>query len=137
MTRAEIVGLIEAHSNLLDEREAIVEYVNTLQAGAGLDTKAILAGYETFKQEKAARALAALAEGHGLAVEALTAFVDAVLARRIFDGEALTELLSPLELGWKARAQKEGELMAELAPLLRKRAGGREIAGLRAWEDAR
>ena len=70
-------------------------------------------------------------------MEALTAFVDAVLARRIFDGEALTELLSPLELGWKARAQKEGELMAELAPLLRKRAAGREIAGLRAWEDAR
>ncbi|MFN7212183.1 MAG: type I restriction endonuclease subunit R, EcoR124 family, partial [Lysobacteraceae bacterium] len=67
----------------------------------------------------------------------LTAFVDAVLARRIFDGEALTELLEPLELGWKARAQKEGALMAELAPLLRKRAGGREISGLKAYEDAR
>ena len=51
--------------------------------------------------------------------------------------EALTELLSPLEHGWKARAQKEGALMAELAPLLRKRAGGREIAGLKAYEDAR
>ena len=63
--------------------------------------------------------------------------LEAVLARRIFDGEALTELLGPLELGWKARAQKEGELMAELAPLLRKRAGGREIAGLKAWEEAR
>ena len=62
---------------------------------------------------------------------------EAVLARRIFDGETLTELLSPLELGWKARAQKEGELMAELAPLLRKRAAGREIAGLKAWEEAR
>lgn len=51
--------------------------------------------------------------------------------------DALQIVLSPLELGWKARAQKEGELMAELAPLLRKRAAGREIAGLRAWEDAR
>ena len=51
--------------------------------------------------------------------------------------DALQIVLSLLELGQKARAQKEGELMAELAPLLRKRAGGREIAGLKAYEDVR
>ena len=51
--------------------------------------------------------------------------------------DALQIVLSPLELGQKARAQKEGELMAGQAPLLRKRAGGREIAGLKVWEDAR
>lgn len=51
--------------------------------------------------------------------------------------DALQIVLSPLELGQKARAQKKGELMAGQAPLLRKRAGGREIAGLKAWEDAR
>ena len=134
MSREELAGLIAGDAKFIDEREDITEYVHSLKAGAGLDEAAIRAGYETFKKDKAARALAGLAERHGLAVEALTAFVDAVLARRIFDGEALTDLLSPLELGWKARAQKEGELMAELAPLLRKRAGGREIAGLKAYE---
>jgi type I restriction enzyme R subunit len=132
MSREELAGLIAGDAKFIDEREDITEYV--MGVPSGLDEAAIRAGYEAFKKEKAARALAAIAERHGLAVEALSAFVDAVLARRIFDGEALTELLSPLELGWKARAQKEGELMAELAPLLRKRAGGREIAGLKAYE---
>lgn len=136
MSREELAGLIAGDAKFIDEREDITEYVRGLKAGAGLDEAAIRAGYETFKKEKAARELAAIAGRHGLAVDALTAFVEAVLARRIFDGEALTELLSPLELGWKARAQKEGELMAGLAPLLRKRAGGREIAGLKAYEDA-
>ncbi|MEN1925289.1 type I restriction endonuclease subunit R [Luteimonas qiangzhengi] len=137
MSREELAGLIAGDAKFIDEREDITEYVRGLKAGAGLDEAAIRAGYETFKKDKAARALAGLAERHGLAVDALTAFVDVVLARRIFDGEALTELLSPLELGWKARAQKEGELMAELAPLLRKRAAGRDIAGLKAYEGAR
>ena len=134
MSREELAGLIAGDAKFIDEREDITEYVHSLKAGAGLDEAAIRAGYEAFKKDKAARALAAIAERHGLAVEALSAFVEAVLARRIFDGEALTELLGPLELGWKARAQKEGELMAELAPLLRKRAGGREIAGLKVYE---
>lgn len=137
MSREELAGLIAGDAKFIDEREDITEYVRSLKAGAGLDEAAIRAGYEAFKKEKAARELAAIAASHGLALEVLTAFVEAVLARRIFDGEALTELLAPLELGWKVRAQKEDELMAELAPLLRKRAGGREIAGLKAYEDAR
>lgn len=137
MSREELAGLIAGDAKFIDEREDITEYVRGLKAGAGLDEAAIRAGYEAFKKEKAARDLAAIAARHGLEVDVLSTFVEAVLSRRIFDGEALTDLLGPLELGWKARAQKEGELMAELAPLLRKRAGGREIAGLRAWEDAR
>ena len=44
----------------------------------------------------------------------------------IFDGEQLTDLLAPLELGWKARTQKELALMADLVPMLKRRAGGRE-----------
>ena len=52
----------------------------------------------------------------------------------IFDGEALSDLMAPLELGWKARAQAETALMAELVPLLTKRAQGRDISGLSAYE---
>ena len=37
----------------------------------------------------------------------------------IFDGEQLTDLLAPLDLGWKARTQKELALMADLVPLLK------------------
>src|SRR3546814_1048703 len=128
MSRDQLVGLIAGDAKFSDEREEISEYVRGLKAGAGLDEAAIRTGYEAFKQDKAARALAAVAQTHGLPVDRLQGFVEAVLARRIFDGEALTELLVPLELGWQVRARKEEALLAELLPLLRKRAGGREIA---------
>ena len=79
--------------------------------------------------------MAGLSEKHDLPVAALQGFVDSILARHIFDGEQLTELLAPLDLGWKARAQKELALMDDLLPLLKKRAGGREIVGLNAYES--
>ena len=53
----------------------------------------------------------------------------------IFDGEVLSDLMAPLDLGWKARAQAELALMKELVPLLVKRAQGREISGLSAYEQ--
>ncbi len=78
-----------------------------------------------------------MAEKHGLDVVALQAFVDDILRRHIFDGERLSELMAPLELGWKARTQKELALMEDLTPLLHKLAQGREIAGLAAYEEGR
>jgi len=53
----------------------------------------------------------------------------------IFDGEQLRDLLQPLELGWKARTQKELALMKDLVPLLKKRAAGRDISGLNAYDE--
>ncbi|MES2355498.1 MAG: type I restriction endonuclease subunit R [Pseudomonadota bacterium] len=135
MTRDELIGLIAADSKFMDERELITEYVRGLKAGEGLNESAIRAGYERFKDEKAARELADISAAHGLSAASLQAFVDNILSRRIFDGEQLTELLTPLALGWKARTQKELALMAVLVPLLKKRAGGREISGLQAYEE--
>lgn len=135
MSREQLIGLIASDAKFMDEREDISEYVRGLKAGDGLDEAAIRAGYRQFKVDKSAKEMAALSDKHGLPVAALQGFVDAILARRIFDGEQLTELLAPLELGWKARTQKELALMGDLLPLLKKRAGGREIAGLKAYED--
>lgn len=135
MSREQLIGLIAADSKFIDERDDITEYVMTLKAGGGLDESAIRAGYQQFKAAKAAHELADLSTKHGLPSTALQGFVDAILARRIFDGEQLTELLAPLELGWKARTQKELALMTDLVPVLKKRAGGREISGLKAYED--
>jgi type I restriction enzyme R subunit len=39
------------------------------------------------------------------------------------------------DLGWKDRADKELALMAELLPLLKKLAKGRDISGLKAYEQ--
>jgi type I restriction enzyme R subunit len=135
MTRDELIGLIAADSKFLDERDAITEYVRGLKAGEGLDESAIRAGYQQFKDEKAARELADLSAKHGLPEASLQGFVDTILGRKIFDGEQLTELLAPLDLGWKARTQKELALMADLVPLLKKRAAGRDISGLKAYEE--
>lgn len=69
-----------------------------------------------------------------LETAALQAFVDGIMQRMIFDGEKLSDLLAPLDLGWKARTQKELALMEDLTPLLHKLAQGREISGLNAYE---
>lgn len=135
MSREQLIGLIAADSKFIEERNDISEYVMNLKAGEGLDESAIRAGYQQFKAAKAARDLADLSAKHSLPAEALQSFVDAILARRIFDGEKLTELLAPLELAWKARTQKELALMADLVPMLKKRSGGRDISGLKAYED--
>ena len=129
MSREQLIGLIESDAKFMDEREDIADYIDTLQAGKGLDEKEIRAGYERFKAEKNARQLAEIADKHGLEAAALQAFVDGILRRMIFDGEQLSDLLAPLELGWKARTQRELALMEDLIPLLHKLAQGREISG--------
>ncbi len=134
MSRDELLGLILSDAKLLDDREDITAYINTLQVGKGLDEKAIRQGYEAFKAEKSSRELADIAVKHDLAAAALQTFVDGILRRMIFDGEQLGDLLAPLDLGWKARTKKELALMEDLIPLLHKLAQGREISGLVAYE---
>ncbi|HMS16532.1 MAG TPA: type I restriction endonuclease subunit R, partial [Planctomycetota bacterium] len=135
MTREQLIGLISADAKFMNERDDIAEYIGTLEAGEGLSEAAIREGYTQFKAEKNAKELAAIAERHGLAVAALQTFVEAILDRMIFDGEQLSDLMAPLDLSWKARTQAELALMAELVPLLTRRASGRDISGLSAYEQ--
>ncbi|HAT1882462.1 TPA: type I restriction endonuclease subunit R [Legionella pneumophila] len=135
MSREQLIGLIQSDAKFMDEREDITAYINSLKVGEGLSEKVIREGYETFKEEKNAKLLATIAEKHGLEVAKLENFVDGVIRRMIFDGEQLSELLVPLELGWKARTQKELALVEDLTPLLHKLAHGREISGLEAYEQ--
>jgi type I restriction enzyme, R subunit len=135
MTREQLIGLISADAKFMNERDDIAEYIGTLKAGEGLSEAAIREGYTKFKAEKNAKEVAAIAARHGLATAALQTFVDGILARMIFDGEKLSDLMAPLELGWKARTEAELKLMADLYPLLTKRAGGRDISGLSAYEQ--
>jgi len=105
-----------------------------LKAGENLNEKEIRQGYDAFKAGKAVRQLAETAVKHGLATEALQTFVDNIMNRMIFDGEQLSDLLAPLELGWKDRTKKELGLMEDLMPMLKKLSQGREISGLAAYE---
>ena len=135
MTREELIGLISADAKFMNERDDIAEYIGTLKAGEGLSEAAIRDGYTRFKAEKNAKEIAAIAAKHGLATAALQAFVDGILDRMIFDGEQLSDLMAPLDLGWKARSQAELALMKDLHCLLTQRAGGRDISGLSAYEQ--
>ncbi len=134
MTRQQLIDMISASANMMNERSDIVDYINSLQAGESLNEKAIRQGYEQFKTQKSAKELKQMAEKHGLASEALQGFVDNIMDRMIFDGEQLTDLLEPLELGWKERRINELALMEDLIPLLHKLAQGRDISGLSAYE---
>jgi len=135
MTREELIGLISSDAKFMNERDDIAEYIGTLKAGEGLSETAIREGYTRFKAEKNAKELAAIASKHHLATAALQTFVDSILDRMIFDGQHLSDLMAPLDLSWKARTQAELALMADLHPLLTKRAGGRDISGLSAYEQ--
>jgi len=133
MTREELINLLGSSANLMDEREGIISYINTLEVGNALDEKEIRTGYHKFKKVKSAKEIQTIAENHNITDESLNAFIDEIMNRLIFDGEKLTDLLAPLELGWKDRSVKEKALMKDLVPLLNKLAQGREIAGLNAY----
>jgi len=135
LTKEQVIALIESDAKFMDEREDFAEYINSLQLGRGRSVEEIKAGYAAFKAQKNARGLAEIAARFGLDNNALSAFVDEIIERLVFDSQALTDLLAPLGLNWRERAPKEGELMTELIPLLKKLAGGREISGLNAYEQ--
>jgi len=135
MSREQLIGLISSDSKFMSDREDITAYIATLKVGEGLSETAIRDGYNRFKTEKETKELADIASKHRLAATALQSFVDGILQRMIFDGDQLSDLMAPLELGWKARTQAELALMDDLLPLLNKRAQGREISGLSAYEQ--
>jgi len=134
MTKAQVISLLSANANMMDEQEDLTEYINGLDWNSGQNVGTLTKGYDTFKIEKNEKELATIAHQHGLKTEDLKSFVDAIMSRMIFDGEKLTDLLAPLELSWKERRVKELALMTDLVPQLKKIAQGREISGLAAYE---
>ena len=135
MTRKELIGLLSSTANFMDERNEMISYIDTLKAGEVLNEKAIRQGYDVFKTEKFTEQLVQTSQKHGLEPQALQTFVDSIMDRMIFDGEHLSDLLAPQDLGWKERTKKELALMDDLMPLLKKLALGLDISGLGAYED--
>jgi len=135
MSREQLIGLINADSKFVGEREDIAAYIGTLETGKSLNEKEIRDGYQSFKNEKYTKEIAAIATKHGLEAGALKGFIDGIIGRMIFDGEQLTDLLEPLELNWRSRREKELALMDDLLPILNRLAQGKEISGLSAYEE--
>jgi type I restriction enzyme R subunit len=134
MTKAQVISLLSANANMMDEQEDLTGYINSLDWNSGQDVDSLRKGYETYVINKNDKELAELANKHGLQTANLKAFVDDIMSRMIFDGEKLTDLFEPLGLSWKERSPKEVALMEELVPQLKKIAQGREISGLASYE---
>ncbi len=134
MTKDQLIGLVSSSSNLLDEREDIIAYIDSLDGVKGKTEQEIKDGYEIFKEKKFTEEIMAIADKHGLSAASLQNFVDGIVERRIFDGEKLSELIEPLGLGWKDRTRKEAAIMSDLIPLLKHITGGQKISGLSAYE---
>ena len=135
VTKEQLISLVASSANLIDERDDIREYIDSLDEVNGKTEQEIKEGYEAFKAEKYAKQLASIADKHGITADSLRKFVEQIMERMIFDGEKLSDLLAPLELGCKARTKAELALMDDLVPLLKRLAAGREISGLSAYED--
>ncbi len=134
MTREQLIGVLSSSANLMEERDDMIDYINTLEVGKGLTEQEIKDGYQQFKAEKIAKKLAHIAQKNGLEISALQQFTDGIINRMIFDADKLSELFAPLDLGWKERTKRELALMKDLIPLLKKQAEGREISGLKAYD---
>ncbi len=134
MTREQLIGVLSSTANLMDEQEDIIDYINNLEVGKGLNEQEIKDGYQKFKAVKVAGELANIAERNGLEVSVLQQFTEDIISRMIFDAEKLSDLFAPFDQGWKERAKRETALMEDLTPLLKKQAEGREISGLKAYE---
>ena len=135
VTKEQLVSLIQSSANLMDERDEILAYIDSLDGVNGKTEQEIRDGYEIFKTQKYANELVDIAEKHGLELESLKTFVEEIVSRKIFDGEKLDDLMEPLDLGWKERANRESALMNDLAPLLKKMVNNQKISGLSAYEE--
>lgn len=137
MTKDQLISLVCSSSNMLDERDDIIDFINNQNSDNlnGKTVQEIKEEYEAFKTEKYRAELSSIADIHKLNIISLQQFVKDIIERKIFDGEKLNELLEPLGLGWKARAKEEMALMNDLIPILKKMAAGQIISGLSAYEE--
>jgi type I restriction enzyme, R subunit len=79
MTREQLVSLIASDAQFADQRDLLEKYIRQLDLGQGRTKEEILKGYEAFKTAEESRELQSIAQAHGLAPDALSDFVEAIL----------------------------------------------------------
>ena len=134
MTKEQLVLLLKSSSNLLDEKDDIVDYVETLEVGIGLSEEEIKNEYKKFKEAKRNNALIAVAKEFNINAKELIRIANDTIRQMSFSGDMLDGLF-PRDLNWKERAKLEEALMAKLIPILNKMAKDNPIRGLDAYES--
>lgn len=134
ISKKELISYLSSNSNLLEEKDDIIEYINTLETGKIMSVDEIKAGYKKFKDEKSGNEILKISQKHDINVDILKKFIEEIIKHNRFDGEKLTDLMEPLDLSWREKTTKELALMEDMIPLLKKMANGQEIIGLKAYE---
>ncbi len=134
MSREQLIKYLSSSSNMMEEREDIIEYIKSLETGRGMSEEEIKNGYKNFKEIKSNKAIFDISQKHNIDIDLLKTFIEEIIKFSRFDGEKLTDLMEPLELSWREKTKKELALMEDLIPLLKKMANGKEIIGLNAYE---
>ena len=108
MSREQLIGLIAVRRQVHRRARGRSPSTSARSRPAKASTKRPSAPATSSSRPRSdAKEIADLAQKHGLTPEALQAFVDThPSAAMIFDGEQLTDLLAPLDLGWRARTRK-------------------------------
>jgi type I restriction enzyme R subunit len=135
MSKKQVIDLLKSQANLMDQEEALSEYVRGLDWSHGQTVETLKNNFELFLEEKSNKGMLDIAQKHGIEIQALKAFAEDVVSRMVFDAEKLTDLLEPLDLSWRERSEKESALMEDLAPQLSKQVQGRDISGLSAYQS--
>ena len=135
MEREKAIGLIKSNANLLEEREDMIEYIKSLPLNQPFSEDEIDKGYKDFRIKKRSKKFDDVAKKHNLPSQAIESFVNTIVEGGVFDEDLLSELVVPLDLGWRERSKKELVIMADLLPIFKQLAGGKEIRGISIYEE--
>lgn len=130
MTREELVALIRSHSNLPDEQDDILDFIQHPEDINGRTAEEISDDFRRFREAKWNRQLQQLAHRHGVDQERLSAFIESTLDIMRYDDGRLSDLFTDADLDWLERVSRKNHLRADLIPLIRRRAAGQEVDNL-------
>ena len=133
--KEDIIKLLSSTTSMLDEQEDLKEYINLLTYNKPLSEKELKENYNKFKEKKNNKKINAIAKKHGIDNEALKTFVYHTSDMLVLNEDSLTDLVSPLNLGWIERTNKEKAIMKDILPILKKLSKDRSIKGLSIYEE--
>ncbi|WP_297043989.1 hypothetical protein [Thermoflavifilum sp.] len=87
ITRDQLLSMLSSNANLMDEREDLAEYINTLQTGVPLTEERDQAGLRRVQENKRLQQPQGIAQRHGIPFDLLKDFVQNTVDRLILDSQ--------------------------------------------------
>lgn len=133
MTKDQLLSTLTASAELIDEREYITAFIDTLEVGSSMTLDEVKEAYQVFKDQSVNAELLKIAGDYEVDEPAFLAFVNESVRFARIDEDALNQLFA--HLGWKERKAKKESLMNTLVPYFKRLCGGRKVDGLSAYVE--